>query len=162
MDGNSNSDATFTSLLESQQNDYGHQSSSDLSSYLLFPAEWLEEDQASINPGPPQNLFYQGEAAGSSSSQPAGPTDRNEGGDLERMDERDKVAFRTRTEIDILDDGYKWRKYGKKTVKESPYPRNYFKCAVQGCPIKKRVERDGADPGIVITTYLGNHNHPTR
>jgi len=31
-----------------------------------------------------------------------------------------KVAFRTRSELEIMDDGYKWRKYGKKSVKNSP------------------------------------------
>jgi hypothetical protein len=35
-----------------------------------------------------------------------------------------KIAFRTRSEDeDVLDDGYKWRKYGKKSVKNSPSPR---------------------------------------
>ena len=31
-----------------------------------------------------------------------------------------------------VDDGYQWRKYGEKTVKGSPYPRNYFKCSFPG------------------------------
>lgn len=30
-----------------------------------------------------------------------------------------KVAFRTRSKIDVMDDGFKWRKYGKKTVKNN-------------------------------------------
>ncbi|WOL02992.1 hypothetical protein Cni_G11712 [Canna indica] len=34
-----------------------------------------------------------------------------------------KVAFKTKSEQEILDDGYKWRKYGKKMVKSSPNPR---------------------------------------
>lgn len=34
-----------------------------------------------------------------------------------------RFAFITKTEIDHLDDGYRWRKYGQKTVKNSPYPR---------------------------------------
>lgn len=29
----------------------------------------------------------------------------------------------TKSEIDHLDDGYRWRKYGQKAVKNSPYPR---------------------------------------
>lgn len=33
------------------------------------------------------------------------------------------VAFRTRTEIEVLEDGFKWRKYGKKKLKNSPNPR---------------------------------------
>ena len=35
----------------------------------------------------------------------------------------ERIAFRTRSEVEILDDGYKWRKYGKKSVKNSPNPR---------------------------------------
>ncbi|KAF3499917.1 hypothetical protein F2Q69_00040179 [Brassica cretica] len=30
-----------------------------------------------------------------------------------------RVAFRTRSKIDVMDDGYKWRKYGKKSVKNN-------------------------------------------
>ncbi|KAL5670991.1 hypothetical protein ACJX0J_015297, partial [Zea mays] len=33
-----------------------------------------------------------------------------------------RIGFRTRSEVDVLDDGFKWRKYGKKTVKSSPNP----------------------------------------
>lgn len=36
---------------------------------------------------------------------------------------RERVAFKTKSEVEILDDGYKWRKYGKKMVKNSPNPR---------------------------------------
>lgn len=34
-----------------------------------------------------------------------------------------RIAFRTKSELEILDDGFKWRKYGKKSVKNSPNPR---------------------------------------
>lgn len=34
-----------------------------------------------------------------------------------------RFAFMTKSEVDHLDDGYKWRKYGQKAVKNSPYPR---------------------------------------
>lgn len=70
-----------------------------------------------------------------------------------------KYAFLTRSETDILDDGYKWRKYGKKFVKNRPNPRNYYRCSDSNCDVKKTVERDARDKGIVITTYLGKHNH---
>ncbi|KAK1265634.1 putative WRKY transcription factor 51 [Acorus gramineus] len=58
-----------------------------------------------------------------------------------------------------MEDGYKWRKYGKKSVKNSPNPRNYYRCWAEGCHVQKRVERDGKDGRYVITTYEGVHNH---
>ncbi|CAN1224067.1 Probable WRKY transcription factor 51 [Linum grandiflorum] len=70
-----------------------------------------------------------------------------------------RVAFRTRSEVDVMDDGFKWRKYGKKSVKNTPFPRNYYKCPSVGCNVKKRVERDREDSTFVITTYQGVHNH---
>ncbi|KAK2445813.1 putative WRKY transcription factor [Trifolium repens] len=82
----------------------------------------------------------------------------NEG---EKKEVGDKVAFKTKSEVEILDDGFKWRKYGKKMVKNSPNPRNYYRCSVDGCQVKKRVERDVDDPSYVITTYEGTHTHPS-
>ncbi|KAI5405172.1 hypothetical protein KIW84_052085 [Lathyrus oleraceus] len=34
-----------------------------------------------------------------------------------------RVTFRTRSQFEIMDDGYKWRKYGKKFVKNNSNPR---------------------------------------
>ncbi|XVF39002.1 hypothetical protein PTKIN_Ptkin01aG0000900 [Pterospermum kingtungense] len=78
---------------------------------------------------------------------------------MERGDVGFKIAFRTKSSIEILDDGYKWRKYGKKKVKNSPNPRNYYRCSTGGCKVKKRVEREQEDPQFVMTTYEGKHNH---
>ena len=36
-----------------------------------------------------------------------------------------KVVVQIESEIDVLDDGYRWRKYGQKVVKGNPNPR-YF------------------------------------
>ena len=36
-----------------------------------------------------------------------------------------RFAFMTKSEIDHLEDGYRWRKYGQKAVKNSPFPRLY-------------------------------------
>lgn len=44
----------------------------------------------------------------------------------EKKEAKERVAFKTKSEIEILDDGYKWRKYGKKMVKNSPNPRYIF------------------------------------
>ncbi|KAH6780740.1 WRKY DNA-binding protein 71 [Perilla frutescens var. hirtella] len=65
----------------------------------------------------------------------------------------------TKSEVDNLEDGYRWRKYGQKAVKNSPFPRSYYRCTSQKCSVKKRIERSYQDPSVVITTYEGQHNH---
>nr|XP_004239088.1 probable WRKY transcription factor 4 [Solanum lycopersicum] len=70
-----------------------------------------------------------------------------------------RIIVQTTSEVDLLDDGYRWRKYGQKVVKGNPYPRSYYKCTSQGCNVRKHVERAASDPKAVITTYEGKHNH---
>ncbi|XVE56552.1 hypothetical protein DITRI_Ditri04bG0020200 [Diplodiscus trichospermus] len=80
-------------------------------------------------------------------------------GDNKRMVRKHKYAFQTRSQVDILDDGYRWRKYGQKTVKNSNFPRSYYKCTHKGCNVKKQVQRSSKDNEIVVTTYEGIHTH---
>ncbi|KAI5663157.1 hypothetical protein M9H77_22480 [Catharanthus roseus] len=70
-----------------------------------------------------------------------------------------RIVVQTTSDIDILDDGYRWRKYGQKVVKGNPNPRSYYKCTYAGCPVRKHVERASHDLRAVITTYEGKHNH---
>ncbi|KAJ8898961.1 hypothetical protein K2173_008462 [Erythroxylum novogranatense] len=70
-----------------------------------------------------------------------------------------RIVVQTRSDVDILDDGYRWRKYGQKVVKGNPNPRSYYKCTSVGCPVRKHVERASTDIKAVITTYEGKHNH---
>lgn len=58
-------------------------------------------------------------------------------------------------------DPWSWRKYGRKPIKTSPFPRNYYKCSSDGnkCPAKKYVEKSKIDPEKVIVSYSGEHNH---
>ncbi|XP_052118885.1 WRKY transcription factor 23 [Arachis duranensis] len=72
-----------------------------------------------------------------------------------------RYAFMTKSEVDHLEDGYRWRKYGQKAVKNSPFPRSYYRCTSGSCNVKKRVERSFTDPTIVVTTYEGQHTHPS-
>ncbi|KAL4378981.1 hypothetical protein GQ457_02G019180 [Hibiscus cannabinus] len=106
-----------------------------------------------------------------------GLSDSEEGCDGETQEERDddepnpkrqmshktvtepKIIVQTRSEVDLLDDGYRWRKYGQKVVKGNPHPRSYYKCTGTGCNVRKHVERASTDPKAVITTYDGKHNH---
>ncbi|CAI0472731.1 unnamed protein product [Linum tenue] len=59
----------------------------------------------------------------------------------------------------MADDGYKWRKYGQKSIKNSPYPRSYYKCTNPRCSAKKQVERSRDEEDIIIITYEGLHLH---
>ncbi|KAL3508963.1 hypothetical protein ACH5RR_028364 [Cinchona calisaya] len=77
----------------------------------------------------------------------------------EKKPRQQRFAFVTKSEVDHLEDGYRWRKYGQKAVKNSPFPRSYYRCTSQKCTVKKRVERSYQDPSVVITTYEGQHNH---
>ncbi|XP_020080853.1 WRKY transcription factor SUSIBA2-like isoform X2 [Ananas comosus] len=78
---------------------------------------------------------------------------------INRPNREPRVVVQTISEVDILDDGYRWRKYGQKVVRGNPNPRSYYKCTFNGCPVRKHVERASHDPRAVITTYEGKHNH---
>lgn len=85
-------------------------------------------------------------------------------GDMKKKKKKEReprVAFMTKSEVDQLEDGYRWRKYGQKAVKNSPFPRSYYRCTSASCNVKKRVERCFNDPSIVVTTYEGQHIHPS-
>ncbi|XP_048138394.1 probable WRKY transcription factor 49 isoform X2 [Rhodamnia argentea] len=58
----------------------------------------------------------------------------------------------------VTDDGYKWRKYGQKSIKNSANP-SYYKCTNPRCNAKKQVERSSDDPDTLIVTYEGLHLH---
>ncbi|XP_058209115.1 probable WRKY transcription factor 49 [Rhododendron vialii] len=59
----------------------------------------------------------------------------------------------------LADDGYKWRKYGQKSIKNSPNPRSYYRCTNPRCSAKKQVERSSDDLDTLIITYEGLHLH---
>ncbi|XP_076924430.1 putative WRKY transcription factor 51 [Bidens hawaiensis] len=149
--------------------DVPNQPNSEFFDNFLAINEWLNyEDQASIVPEyPDYNSVYASPPAvddgsqsnGSSSSNLQGNYNRAGGSVQPKKATKEKVAFKTKSQVEILDDGFKWRKYGKKMVKNSPNPRNYYRCSAEGCSVKKRVERDVEDARYVITTYEGVHNH---
>nr|GEW03858.1 probable WRKY transcription factor 50 [Tanacetum cinerariifolium] len=164
-----NKSYSYTSV-DSPDIDYDvpHQQNSEFFDNFFVLDEWMNEDQASIVPEYQDHtlayaspVFDDGSPSiGSSSSSLQGNS--NLGGTGMRQAQKatkEKVAFRTKSQVEVLDDGFKWRKYGKKMVKNSPNPRNYYRCSAEGCSVKKRVERDVEDARYVITTYEGIHNH---
>ncbi|KAK8532610.1 hypothetical protein V6N13_131924 [Hibiscus sabdariffa] len=95
-------------------------------------------------------------------------TKKNDGGSRlkpkktnQKRQREPRFAFMTKSEVDHLEDGYRWRKYGQKAVKNSSFPRSYYRCTTTSCNVKKRVERSFSDPSTVITTYEGQHTHPS-
>ncbi|KAI3994902.1 hypothetical protein MKX01_036603 [Papaver californicum] len=82
-----------------------------------------------------------------------------QGNDQKKKAKKHRFAFQTRSQVDILDDGYRWRKYGQKAVKNNQNPRSYYRCTHQGCNVKKQVQRLSKDESIVVTTYEGMHTH---
>ncbi|KMT17894.1 hypothetical protein BVRB_2g034240 isoform B [Beta vulgaris subsp. vulgaris] len=161
---------TFSSLESSGSDQYFEAGADfEVSDFLTFE-DWGGFEQQSMGYGEIQNIGYQGntdqfctDVGGTSHIQNEEENYNTESirNGRDKKDVKERVAFRMKSEIDVVDDGYKWRKYGKKMVKNSPNPRNYYRCAVDGCPVKKRVERDRDDMKYVITTYEGYHNHET-
>jgi WRKY transcription factor 1 len=80
---------------------------------------------------------------------------------LDKPSREHRTVVQTLSEVDIVNDGYRWRKYGQKLVKGNLNPRSYYRCSNPGCPVKKHVERASNDSKVVITTYEGQHDHDT-
>ncbi|KAI4389684.1 hypothetical protein MLD38_001885 [Melastoma candidum] len=70
-----------------------------------------------------------------------------------------RVVVQTTSEVDILDDGYRWRKYGQKVVKGNPNPRSYYKCTSARCSVRKHVERASHDLKSE-PSYVAMGNYP--
>jgi hypothetical protein len=41
----------------------------------------------------------------------------------QRVLKKPKIVLQTPSDVDLLDDGYRWHKYGQKVVKGNPRPR---------------------------------------
>lgn len=91
-------------------------------------------------------------AEGGSAGTEGDTVEAGSAGSAEREQEDRKVMF-VDTDMENVDDGYKWRKYGRKQVKNSNYPRNYYRCTTEGCPVKKHVERYSRNPRQLMVCY---------
>jgi len=118
-----------------------------------------EEDEDDRGTHGSESLGYDGEGDESDSKRRKIEAYATEMSGATRAIREPRVVVQTTSEVDILEDGYRWRKYGQKVVKGNPNPRSYYKCTSAGCTVRKHVERASHDLKSVITTYEGKHNH---
>ncbi|XP_057765347.1 probable WRKY transcription factor 2 isoform X2 [Salvia miltiorrhiza] len=138
------------------QNGTTYESVDGVDGCSTFSNEEEEDDRATRGS---MSLGYDGEGDESESKRRKLETYAPEMGGASRPIREPRVVVQTTSEVDILDDGYRWRKYGQKVVKGNPNPRSYYKCTSAGCNVRKHVERASHDLKSVITTYEGKHNH---
>ncbi|KAK0584961.1 hypothetical protein LWI29_021418 [Acer saccharum] len=80
-------------------------------------------------------------------------------GGISKVENKYTLKIKSCSNGSMADDGYKWRKYGQKFIKNSPNPRSYYKCTNPRCSAKKQVSRSCEDPDTLIITYEGLHLH---
>uniref|UniRef100_A0A9I9E8M2 WRKY domain-containing protein n=1 Tax=Cucumis melo TaxID=3656 RepID=A0A9I9E8M2_CUCME len=107
-----------------------NENSSTLTDSVMYPV--YQEGEVDEFVG---NTIQQAEPSSSGVFSPATIKDctafyisRSSGDHGREREVRERFAFKTKSEVEILDDGFKWRKYGKKMVKNSPNP------SVKFCP----------------------------
>uniref|UniRef100_A0A0R0FS54 WRKY domain-containing protein n=1 Tax=Glycine max TaxID=3847 RepID=A0A0R0FS54_SOYBN len=94
--------------------DFTNQWPFELSEYLKFDDnQWMHDGLESFASENVSNQVHQVSNADTSSGR-------------ENREVRERVAFKIMSEIEVLDDGYRWRKYGKKMVKNSPNPSGWM------------------------------------
>lgn len=127
--------------------------------FVKFPEKEVQTIEATVCKNPAPQSFP------SLEEQPYGKGEIIDGESSKRRKKIRKAekgpiyVFKTRSETNIVEDGYKWRKYGTKMLKSKPHPRSYYRCSDCNCSVKKKVEREASDPGLLITTYEGTHSH---
>ncbi|CAK9149407.1 unnamed protein product [Ilex paraguariensis] len=126
---------------------------------LVNRPSWNNDQVGTLDPKAANNENCTGNANDGSNSWWRSSTSEKSKVKMRRKLREPRFCFQTRSDVDVLDDGYKWRKYGQKVVKNSLHPRSYYRCTHNNCRVKKRVERLSEDCRMVITTYEGRHNH---
>ena len=130
MEGVDDTNPTLT-LEEGENNPF---SSFDKTLMMMDPSLMFSSDMgpssscspASFHmPAQPEN-FQHGE--GGDAVEIGGLSDHNKNskGKGKISSAMQRIAFHTRSDDDVLDDGYRWRKYGQKSVKNNAHPRFFF------------------------------------
>nr|GMC92429.1 probable WRKY transcription factor 50 [Ipomoea batatas] len=131
MDGNNHHHHYYYTTHHNDDSTFARQDSGfELSEFFDLDVWPPEEDPVFAVAGHPQNpgqtTAVDAVMVPSGGVSYAGPSSSitDSGGGMERTAAgvTEKFAFKTKSDIEILDDGYKWRKYGKKKVKNSPNP----------------------------------------
>jgi hypothetical protein len=86
---------------------------------MAAPSEQQQEEAVQVD----QSVENDGEAGGSGSGNVVNAKGAAGRSEKKKKASKPRFAFQTRSENDILDDGYRWRKYGQKAVKNSKNPR---------------------------------------
>ncbi|KAM0821988.1 hypothetical protein ACQ4PT_071811 [Festuca glaucescens] len=60
--------------------------------------------------------------------------------------------------VNMVGDGFNWRKYGQKQVKSSDNSRSYYRCTNSSCLAKKKVEHC-PDGRVIEIIHKGTHSH---
>ncbi|XP_049368256.1 probable WRKY transcription factor 27 [Solanum verrucosum] len=78
---------------------------------------------------------------------------------FKRQNQSTRVVYEVLQE-ELTDDKWAWRKYGQKSIKGSPFPRNYFKCSTSGsCKATKIIEKSPKNENYFLVSYSDEHNH---
>ncbi|XP_061981388.1 WRKY transcription factor 44-like [Populus nigra] len=64
---------------------------------------------------------------------------------------------RGRRRLVLPEDGFEWKKYGQKFIKNIGKFRGYFRCQKRNCMAKKRAE--WSNPENLRIVYEGSHSH---
>ncbi|KAG2302771.1 hypothetical protein Bca4012_061101 [Brassica carinata] len=163
MEGIDNTNSMLT-IEEGENNPFS--SFDDKQLMMMVPSLMFSGDMGTSSSCSPRSFHmsaqpenFQG-GGGGEAMEMGGLNYHNNKGKGKRSSALQRIAFHTRSDDDVLDDGYRWRKYGQKSVKNNAHPRSYYRCTYHTCNVKKQVQRLAKDPKVVVTTYEGVHNHP--
>ncbi|KAI5081793.1 hypothetical protein GOP47_0001536 [Adiantum capillus-veneris] len=123
---------------------------SELDSHLIHHSHVYSTHAAAASASSPSLLGHTATAS----------TSGIEGSTRPSQETHQTIAIRVKgADPRTLFDGYFWRKYGEKSIKNKKHKRSYFKCAESGCDVTKHLELCSEDSNFVIVTYNGKHYH---
>nr|XP_034893394.1 WRKY transcription factor 44-like [Populus alba] len=77
--------------------------------------------------------------------------------ETEEHTEEQQHTDRGRQRLVLPEDGFEWKKYGQKFIKNIGKFRGYFRCQKRDCMAKKRAE--WSSPENLRIVYKGSHSH---